>query len=150
MGKSRFIELMAKSMDGSANKEELDELELFLNQHPGYKKIQQVTDSLTGTLNNNDEVLPTTINSKLDELWIKIKNSEETETGILADNVRPFNWRWIGAAAAIAVLALFGFLFYNQRAGQQLNVAVTKRIDVPFGKMMQVTLSDGTSVKLNA
>lgn len=150
MGKSRFIELMAKSMDGSANKEELDELELFLNQHPGYKKIQQVTDALTGTLNNNGAVLPTTINSRLDELWVKIKDTEETETEIVADNVRPFNWKWVGAAAAVAVLALLGFLFYSQQAKQQLNAAVTKRIDVPFGKMMQVTLSDGTKVKLNA
>jgi ferric-dicitrate binding protein FerR (iron transport regulator) len=151
MGKSRFIELMAKKMDGSAGEEELAELEVFLKQYPGYKKIEQVTDALTGTLKNDNSVLPeTAINNKLDELWVKIKSSENTETEILPADVKPFSWRWIGAAAAVAVLALFGFLFYNRQAKQELTAAVTKRIDVPFGKMMQVTLSDGTKVKLNA
>ena len=87
-------------MDGSAGEEELAELEVFLKQYPGYKKIQQVTDALTGTLKNDSSVLPeTAINNKLDELWVKIKNSESPEPEILPGNVQPFNWRWIGAAA---------------------------------------------------
>ncbi|WP_184543141.1 FecR family protein [Mucilaginibacter sp. FT3.2] len=152
MGKSRFIELMAKSMDGSASKEELDELELFLNQYPGYKKIHNVTDALTGTLKKEDAVLPdSTINNNLDELWVKIKSSEVIESNPLNDNVRQLNyWKWAGVAAAVAAVTLLGFLFYSRQANQQFNAAVIKKIDVPFGKMMQVTLSDGTKVKLNA
>lgn len=142
---------MAKSMDGSASKEELDELELFLNQHPGYKKIQQVTDGLTGSLKDNAVLPETTINNNLDELWIKIKSSEAPTTETFDDNVKQFNyWKWAGAAAAIAVVSLFGFLFYNRQASQEVAAVIIKKIDVPFGKMMQITLSDGTNVKLNA
>ena len=154
MGKSRFIELMAKSMDGSASKDELKELELFLKQYPGYKKIQHVTDALTSTINKDDAILKeTAINNKLDELWVKIKSAEGSATETLNDdNIRSFNyWKWIGAAAAVTVFALLSFLFYyKQQAGRQLTEVTIKRVEVPFGKMMQVTLSDGTKVKLNA
>lgn len=142
---------MAKKVDGSASANELAELELFLKQHPGHQKIIQVTDALSGTLKNDGSVLhDTAINGKLDELWVKIKNSENTETEILSDNIRLFNRRWIGAAAAVILLTVFGFLFYNKQARQQLAAVVIKRVDVPFGKMMQVTLPDGSRVKLNA
>lgn len=153
MGKSRFIELMAKSMDGSASKNELNELELFLKQYPGYKKIRHVTDALTGTLKQENTILQEKdVNSRLDALWVKIKSSEGLETESLNDNIKPFNYRrWISAAAAIAALAVLSFLFYNNRhPNQQITAASIKRIDVPFGEMMQVTLSDGTKVKLNA
>ncbi|MDB5157129.1 MAG: hypothetical protein JWR50_1836, partial [Mucilaginibacter sp.] len=45
MGKSRFIELMAKSLDKSATEEELKELEVFLQQSARHKKIEQLTNS---------------------------------------------------------------------------------------------------------
>lgn len=46
MGKSRFIELMAKSIGDSATKVELHELEVFLDQFPEYKKMQNVANAL--------------------------------------------------------------------------------------------------------
>ncbi|MEO3407744.1 FecR domain-containing protein [Mucilaginibacter sp. CAU 1740] len=143
---------MAKKMDGSATREELNELNVFLDQHPGYKKNEQVTDALTGTFKNNKTVLSdASINNNLDELWSKIKQYDETDANHLQDNVRPIGYRkWIGWAAAVIVFALVGFWFYNKRAPQPLEAVVIKKVDVPLGNMAQVTLPDGSTVKLNA
>jgi len=108
--------------------------------------------SLTGRLKHNDE---TDVNSKLDELWVKIKNTEEQQTNTLntEKHVIPFNYlRWVGSAAAVLVVASLGILFFNRsKDADKLASKVTiRKIDVPFGKMAQITLSDGTKVKLNA
>ncbi|HEY9195122.1 MAG TPA: FecR domain-containing protein [Mucilaginibacter sp.] len=156
MGRSRFIELMAKSIDKSASKEELEELEVFLKQYPRYNQVQKVTSALKGELNNPNVVLnETEINSRIAKLWNKIKSSETVSQELTTGNavIKTIGYKkWLGAAAAVAVLGVLSFLFFNNynQADQQQANAVTRTVDVPFGKMMQVTLSDGTTVKLNA
>lgn len=154
MGKSRFIELMAKKMDGSATQAELTELQFFLDQHQANKKIEEITSALTGTLKNeNANLSEASINSSLDDLWVKIK-SNDGQTDVLPQhsNVKPINYfKWIGWAAAIVVFALGGLWFYSQRAVEQEQEAVViKNVDVPYGSLAQVSLPDGTTVKLNA
>ncbi|AYL96730.1 FecR family protein [Mucilaginibacter celer] len=153
MGKSRFIELMAKKMDGSATEAELTELQFFLDQHQANKKIEALTNALTGTLKNDKEGLSeTTINNSLSDLWVKIKSHKPSETLSQYNNVKPVNYfKWIGWAAAIAVFVIGSLWFYNRRTiEQEAEVVVIKKVDVPYGSLAQVSLPDGTTVKLNA
>ncbi|PWK79902.1 FecR family protein [Mucilaginibacter oryzae] len=154
MGKSRFIELMAKKMDGSATEAELTELQFFLDQHQANKKFEALTNALTGTLKNDREGLSeTAINNSLSDLWVKIKNQEQVDALPPEVNVKPIgrNFKWLGLAAAIAVFAIGGLWFYKQIAIKaQTEAVVIKKVDVPYGSLAQVSLPDGTTVKLNA
>lgn len=140
-------------MDGSASREELNELEVFLDEHPAYKKNEQVTNALTGAFKNNEAVLSeASINNNLDELWSKINQYDQPDAQYTADNIRPVNYRkWIGWAAAVTIFSLSGFWFYSQRTErEQPEIAVIKTINVPYGSIAQVSLPDGTTVRLNA
>lgn len=141
-------------MDKSASEEELKELELFLQQFPRYKKMQQVTDALKSELKQPNATLKETeINNKLDELWVKIKKTGDRQNESLTEKVISFSyWKLIGIAAAVILVTLTGVLFYNnyQRLqNEAVNVAMLK-VDVPYGKMVQIVLPDGTKVRLNS
>ena len=153
MGKSRFIELMAKSIGKTATEKELEELEVFLDRFPEYTKMQKVTDALKSDLKQPD---PTTIqkdlSARIEELWYKIKNSDESPVAFTEkNNVRSIiYWRW--AAAAILIFAAGGVFFYTSRQQQvnQLTKVMVHHIYVPYGKTTGIVLPDGTKVKLNA
>ena len=73
MGKSRFIELMAKSIGKNASEEELKELEDFLKQFPEYKRMQNVTTSLKGGVKQRESIVKEReLNTGLEELWYRI------------------------------------------------------------------------------
>lgn len=60
-------------------------------------------------------------------------------------------WKWIGGAAAAAVIALF--LLYNVPAFTDKNIQpeiAFNTIKVPAGQRVEVTLADGTHIWLNA
>ncbi|MBE9586637.1 FecR domain-containing protein [Mucilaginibacter sp. JRF] len=147
MGKSRFAELMAKRMDGSATEEELKELELFLAQYPHYKKTQQVTDALSQKADEQ----PLDIDKEIDAIWTRINNNDEhNETEVKPVSTVKY-LKWIGSAAAMLAIAVAAYMLYiNYLKGRQNQLAVTQQIDVPYGKTKQVVLADGTKVKLNA
>jgi len=152
MGKSRFIELMAKSMGKTATTEELAELNTFLEQFPESKKMHQVTAALKGSAKQPDNVKQKDISTKLEELWYKIKSSDEdSNTFNSTSKVKSlFNWQW--AAAAILVLGIAGGLFYTwkfRQAGQAARL-VMHEVRVPYGKTQKLVMSDGTKVMLNA
>lgn len=129
-------------MDKSASAEELSELEAFLRQDPQYDKLYNTVSALKG---QTDAVVDETgINNRIDTIWTKIRDTETTTV---------FNYRkWIGIAATVAIFAGVGLLFYknvNQKGKQPVNVSMLN-IDVPFGKLIELTLPDGTKVKLNS
>jgi ferric-dicitrate binding protein FerR (iron transport regulator) len=149
MSKSRFIELMAKSMGKCASAEELAELDIFLEQFPNYKKTYEVTNALNGNGAQPAETKPEDINGNLEEIWNRIKSSNEN--GEVDTKVRPmFRWQWV--AAAILVFAAVGALFYKRMEQQDSLAAenVLYEIHVPYGKTQKLKLPDGTQVTLNA
>ncbi|MCC8408212.1 FecR domain-containing protein [Mucilaginibacter sp. UR6-1] len=147
MGKSRFAELMAKSLDGSATEEELKELELFLAQYPHYKKTQQVTYAIS---QKADEP-PLDIDKEIDAIWTRINNYDDRDNAVVKQVGSIKYFKWIGAAAAMLTVAVAAYMLYvNYVKNQQNQLAVIQQIDVPYGKTKQITLADGTRVKLNA
>jgi len=150
MGKSRFIELMAKSMGKTATAKELAELNTFLEQFPESKKLHQVTDALKGNTKQADATKQKDISTKLEELWYKIKNTEEN-SGTLKNKVRfLFYWRW--AAAAVVVLGIVSGLWYTRNTNRTDEAAklVEHEARVPYGKTQKLIMPDGTKVMLNA
>jgi transmembrane sensor len=149
MGKSRFIELMAKRIGKTATEKELEELEVFLDQFPEYRKMQKVTDALKGDLKQPDPATKQKdLSERIEELWYKIKNSNEGPGSFTEkNNVRSLiYWRW--AAAAVLILTISSVFFYTNR--QQTNDRMAHYIYVPYGKTRGIVLPDGTKVKLNA
>ncbi|WP_419698547.1 FecR family protein [Mucilaginibacter sp. NFX135] len=152
MGKSRFIELMAKSMGKTATAEELAELNTFLEQFPESKKMYQVTAALKGSAKQADTVKQKDISTKLEELWYKIKSTDKNQGFINdASKVKPlFHWRW--AAAAVLVLGMVGSLLYTRklRLADQAARLVMHEVRVPNGTTRKLVMPDGTKVILNA
>jgi transmembrane sensor len=150
MGKSRFIELMAKSIGKIATTEELAELETFLEQSPEYRKLHQVNDALKGNVKLTGITREKDISTKLEDLWYKIKNADESP--VMDESiVKPlFNWRW--AAAAVLVLGLASGVFYTLRFREQYqtSASVMHEVHVPYGTTQKLVMPDGTKVKLNA
>ena len=90
MGKSRFIELMAKRIGKTATEKELEELKGFLDKFPEYRKMQQVTDALKSDLKQPDTaVKQNDLNQGIEELWYKIKSSGEAPAAVEKNNVDP-------------------------------------------------------------
>lgn len=152
MGKSRFIELMAKSMGKTATAEELAELNTFLEQFPESKKLHQVTAALKGDVKQTDVIKQKDISTKLEELWYKIKGSDESPGTFNSKNkVRYlFYWRW--AAAAVLVFGVAGALLYmwNTNRIDEAAKLVVHEVRVPYGKTQKLIMPDGTKVMLNA
>ncbi|MBD1394361.1 FecR family protein [Mucilaginibacter glaciei] len=154
MAKSRFIELMSKCLDKSASAEELKELEGFLDAHPHLKKVHHVAFALkTGLAPADANLQDEDINSKLDALWVNIKNIENAPqpNEIKIVPIRKYLKR-IAGAAAILVIGLVGITLYTRTATEDKIplAAVDQKIDVPYGQTFKLTLSDGTKVRLNA
>ncbi|UOE51287.1 DUF4974 domain-containing protein [Mucilaginibacter sp. SMC90] len=149
MSKSRFIELMAKSMGKTANAEELAELDMFLEQFPDYKKTHQVTNALKGNSAEQAETKPEQVNENLEEIWNRIKSSNENTANHA--KVKPmFRWQWVAAAVLVFITA--GALFYKRTEQQDSLTAenILHEIHVPYGKIEKLKLPDGTQVTLNA
>ncbi|WP_214228357.1 FecR family protein [Pedobacter sp. B4-66] len=151
MIKSRFIELMAKSMSKSATVEELDELEVFFVHFPEYRKMQAFTDALTTEEKQSDTLMEQkVIHKKIDGLWDRIRVEESIVMPVKEAKIMPLMyWKWIAAVLVVGVLAVF---FYGRKPAvpDQFAGSEMHRIDVPFGKTKELKLSDGTKVKLNA
>jgi len=150
MGKSRFIELMAKSMGKKATAEELAELETFLEQSPEYRKVHQVNDALKGNVKQTGINKEKDISTNLEDLWYKIKNADESPI-MNRGTIKPlFTWKW--AAAAIVILGVGGSLFYILKFRQvyQTSASVIHEVHVPYGKTQKLVMPDGTKVMLNA
>jgi ferric-dicitrate binding protein FerR (iron transport regulator) len=152
MGKSRFIELMAKSMGKIATAEELAELNTFFEQFPESKKLHQVTAALKGDVKQTDVIKQKDISTKLEELWYKIKSSDESPGTFNSKNkLRSlFHWRW--AAAAVLVLGVAGGILYMkkfQKADGTAKLAMHE-VHVPYGATQKLIMPDGTKVMLNA
>lgn len=136
-------------MGKTASAEELAELDMFLEQFPNYKKTYQVTNALKGDDVQAAEIKPEEINGNLEEIWNRIKGSNENAE----DNamVRPmFRWQWV--AAAILVFIAAGALFYKKIVQPDSMTAenMLYEIHVPYGKTQKLKLPDGTRVTLNA
>ncbi|HEY0177306.1 MAG TPA: hypothetical protein VGC08_13065, partial [Pedobacter sp.] len=149
MGKSRFIELMAKSIGKIATEEELKELEEFLILFPEYKNTQNFTNALEIRVKEPDaQVEEKALSERLEVLWDTIEKSNETPAVIPAgkNNVRPLiYWKWTAAAAILAGILTSVFFYRADRYTKNLH-----RIYVPYGKTKELVLSDGTKIKLNS
>jgi len=136
-------------MGKTANAEELAELDMFLEQFPDYKKTYQVTNALKGNGAELAETKPEEVNSNLEEIWNRIKSSNENTANDA--KVKPmFRWQWV--AAAVLVLVAAGALFYKKAEQQDSLTAenILHEIHVPYGKTEKLKLPDGTQVTLNA
>jgi len=156
MGKTRFIELMAKSIGKSATKEELEELQVFLDQNPEYKTTHNVANALKLKAKQQINIFEDRdLNTGLSKLWDNIDSREaaepEMETIVIGMPQRKtvFGYRAWTAAAAVLIACITGFYFYFAK-GNQMDSLVMNSIFVPFGKTRELVLPDGTKVKLNS
>jgi ferric-dicitrate binding protein FerR (iron transport regulator) len=153
MGKSRFIELMAKSMGKTASDEELEELEVFLDKFPHFRKLNNITDAIKS---NEKSTVPVAgqadINARIEQLWDRIKKTDGQVNEKEEDNnIKRFvYWKW--TAAAIFIATMFSAFFYIRHKSQDNEAAgvVFHKVYVPYGKTMNLVMPDGTKVKLNA
>lgn len=139
-------------MGKTATEAELAELEVFFKQFPEYKRMHQVTDTLKGNTGQLNESKQKNISEKLEELWYKIKASNEAPV-IYIETEQPkpaFKWQW--AAAAILVLGMACSLFYIREFKQRDEAArlVMHTIHIPYGTTQKLVMPDGTKVTLNA
>jgi len=156
MGKTRFIELMAKSIGKSATNEELEELQVFLDQYPEYKTTHNVANALKLKAKQPINIFEDRdLNAGLSKLWDNIDGREaaepEMETIIIAipQKKSVIGYRVWTAAAAVLIACITGFYFYLAKGNQADNI-VMNSIYVPFGKTRELILPDGTKVKLNS
>ncbi|CAM3951898.1 FecR family protein [Pedobacter westerhofensis] len=170
MGKSRFIELMAKSIGKSATEDELKELELFLEQYPEYRKMQTVANALKVETKHTAALLrERDLNAGFSNLWDKIGEAEADEAAIdategipLADKITAGTtiktdkrniyggYQLWAAAAAVLIVCLTGFYFYANISPRRPDYTVMNTIYVPFGKTRELILPDGTRLRLNS
>lgn len=170
MGKSRFIELMAKSIGKSATEDELKELELFLEQYPEYRKMQTVANALKVETKHTAEVLrERDLDAGLSSLWDKIGEAEADEAAIDATEGTPLadkitaggtiktdkrnifgGYQLWAAAAAVLIVCLTGLYFYANISPSRPDYTVINTVYVPFGKTRELILPDGTRVRLNS
>lgn len=155
MGKTRFIELMAKSIGKSATKEELEELQIFLDQYPEYKTTHNVANALKLKAKQPINIEDRDLNAGLSKLWDNIDSRDaaqpEMETIVIDIPLKEpmIGYRAWTAAAAIFIACITGFYFYSTK-GNHMDSLVMNTIFVPFGKTRELTLPDGTKVKLNS
>lgn len=154
MGKSRFIELMVKSIDGSASAEELVELQYFLDQNAEYGELKHLTDRLSTTLTTaSAELKDDDIKKGIDSIWNNIEKSQVRGLGYTGTVRRIYKYRWSAAAAIFLLLTLITALIVKQYIpGQRGTESVVSQfsLKVPNAKTATVVLSDGTTVRLNA
>ena len=138
-------------MGKTATEAELAELEMFFKQFPEYKRMHQVTDTLRGNAGQLNETKQKDISEKLEELWYKIKSSNESPV-IYIETEQPkpaFRWQW--AAAANLILGIAGSLLYNSKFKQdEAARLVMHTIHIPYGTTQKLVMPDGTKVTLNA
>lgn len=145
---------MAKCLDKSASAEELKELEAFLEEHPHLKKMHDVTYALKTGLSPFDANLQDEdINTKLDALWVNIKNTENAPQHS-DKKIIPIrkHLKWIAGVAAVLLIGILSITFYSRTVKEDntLLTAANLKIDVPYGQMVKLTLPDGSKVRLNA
>ncbi len=157
MGKSRFIELMAKSIGNAASEKELKELEGFLERYPEYRKMQKVAGSLKVDQQKSKPLFKEEdIQNGLDKLLTKMNNAGEIQTGALTEKgtIRRITYlKWTAAAAVLIIVSVAGMLYIghaSQAKHESAAVNPMVHIIVPYGKTRSVVLSDGTRVRLNA
>ncbi|MDN3583095.1 FecR family protein [Mucilaginibacter flavus] len=151
MSKSRFIDLMVKSMGKTATDAELAELELFLEKFPEYNRLPQLTDELKSDIPATGPVAEDGLNKNLNNIWTKIKAADDSVEEYPEPKViTGFRWGW-AAAAAILLFAFAGvFYILSKKKETELIGAVMQQIKVPYGATRHLVLGDGTKVTLNA
>lgn len=151
MGKSRFIELMAKNMGKTATEAELEELKVFMEQFPDYQRVQNVTDAFESKMNAEQVVVSEqNIDRNLEELWVKIRKAEKTKVEVVKRSPAIFNyWGW---AAAVFLIGFFGLFFSTRKSADpsRFSKTIYHKIYVPYGQTRSVVLPDGSTIKLNA
>lgn len=148
MGKSRFIELMAKSIGKIATEEELKELEEFFILFPDYRNTQNFTNSLETRVKEPDALVEEKpLSERLEVLWQTINDASETPAVATGKNkIRSLiYWKWTAAAAILAGVLTSVFFYRTDGYGKNMH-----RIYVPYGKTKELVLSDGTKIKLNS
>lgn len=151
MIESRFIELMAKNMGKSSTPEEIKELEEFFIRFPEYKKMQNFTDALTTEEKQPDTWMKKDLDKNLDQIWKEIRREEAIVAPIEEAKIRPLVfWKWAAAVLLVGVLAAFFFLAQKTDPSDRFAGSGMQNIYVPFGKIRELQLPDGTRVKLNA
>lgn len=151
MTESRFIELMAKNMGKSSTPEEIRELEEFFIHFPEYRKMQNFTDALTTEEKQSDTLMKKDLDKNLDKIWKEIKREESIVAPIEEAKIRPLVFlKWVAAVLLMGILAAVFFLVQKPDPSNRFASSGMQNIYVPFGKVRELLLPDGTRVKLNA
>lgn len=151
MIESRFIELMARNMGKSATPEEIKELEEFFVRFPEYRKMQNFTDALTTEEKQSDTLMKKDLDKNLDKIWKEIKRDESIVVPIKEVKIETFAFlKWAAAVLLMGILAAVFFLAQKPDPSGRFAGSGMQNIYVPFGKIRELQLPDGTRVKLNA
>jgi transmembrane sensor len=149
MEKSRFIELLAKSIGKSATKEELVELEAFMKEFPEYKSTEALAKALSLKTDRPGKLYQERdLTNGLSNIWHRIGEAESAQISIRKTK-RPYRI-WTTAAAILIACLTFVHFYAAERAIKEADTVAMNKIYVPFGKTRRITLPDGTKVKLNS
>ncbi len=161
MSQEKFWILFSKKLASEASPEELKDLENLIAEHPEWQyAIQNLVD-----LWNFKADQPTHEGEDAYLLHLqRLKESEllhnETETNpsdaYFFDNEarNPYRFRWMMAAAAVLVMALGGYWFFQRQTETETPNPLAKAdqnvISTRLGSKSKVQLPDGSVVWLNA
>jgi transmembrane sensor len=152
MEKTRIRELMVKKISAAANEEELLELDALLKRYPEYQQVNELMYMLKTDIQATPDEQE--IQLQLDELWQKTQvpaRAEPLPVLVTRTGIMSFK-RWIAAAAVLIALLAAGMLVYQGKSkkAQESMAAVYKTWKVPYGQTMQISLPDGSTVKMNS
>ena len=143
--------LIQKYLDNSISWEEFDTLLQMIDEQQGYAERKHV---LQDYWDNSKEKGPETKvdwNKKLDELLAEAKEREGTSRAKKGGKVGYF--RWVAAAAVIAVILVSGYLFRSKKQPKPATYvagAIKKDIAPPAKSNAILTLANGAKIVLDS
>ncbi|MBC9929902.1 FecR family protein [Chitinophaga qingshengii] len=134
MKSERILELMARKAGKAASREELEELEQLLAEHPDYRFMETVLDTVEA---------PAPDTAVVEDGWAKVE--ELLRTPLPVASKRPYWW----AAAAVLLATVGAGMWWLVRKKQPAELAL-QQISAPMGSTIKALLPDGTQVWINA
>jgi ferric-dicitrate binding protein FerR (iron transport regulator) len=150
---NRIWNLLALKLSGEATSDDLIELNKYLDNH---LEIKNTIDSIEAFWNQAGEILKVTdeMEEERFHLILDAENKEEIKNENDLTPVKklskPFNYKWLYAAASVIFILGMGFLLERNSDSNSSAPKNLQQVYVKPGSKSQIILPDGTVVRLNS
>ena len=149
---NRIWNLLALKLSGEATLDDLNELNKYLEDHPG---VKTVADSLDLFWNQTGEVLKVTeeMEEERFHLILEAENSDgihnETDIIPIKNLSKSYKYKWFYAAASVIFISGSAFLLMQNSNSKSSALKNIQQVFVKPGSKSKLILPDGTVVRLN-